>query len=961
MAARSLLSSRLPFLTLYGAVAVAVWFGGWEAGCLATIIGFFLTDYLFFAPRGMIVFRHAEVWIGLIGYGLSCSLIIGLGEAMRRAQFRAETETQQRRIKEEALRAKQSELQDVINSTPFMLTRCSRDLRYLFVSQTYAANIGRKPEEVAGKLIREVMGEAGFAVISPYIEQVRRGERVEYERDVDFIGRGWRKLHVIYTPDRNSAGEVIGWFASITDLTEREQAKGALRQSAQQQEAMYRFASDLQQTKTSVEIYDAAVEAIIGGLACDRASILLFDNQNVMRFVASRGLSEGYRRNVEGHSPWTPETRTPQPITIENVETADLGEPLKTTILNEGIRACAFIPLISNGRVIGKFMSYFNQPHVFGAAKLETGVTLARQLTFAIDRQRAEEKLRESDRQTTADLQAAMRLFEVGEKCSDVGSDFDECLTAILDAAIAIMRADRGNIQLIEAESGALKIARQRGFDEPFIRFFSSVDGDKAAACAKALALKERFIVENVNQSDVFAGTDSLPVLLEAGVQAVQSTPLLSSHGRILGVISTHFSAPHRPNDRELRFIDLLARQAADYLERRRVEEALQSAKSQAEDANRAKDQFLAMLSHELRTPLTPGLMAASALVEDPNLPSGAREQLTMMRRNIELEARLIDDLLDITRIANGKLDLQSELVDVHAALEQALIISASGINAKRLHLIRRFAATNHFCRADAARLQEVFWNILRNAVKFTPANGHIGLYTFNDAQQVVVEINDNGIGIEPEIQARIFEAFAQGEPAMRARFGGLGLGLAISKRIIELHGGSIEVRSGGRDQGSTFVIRLTCAERIRGEAPSQPMIALAPTAAAQILIVEDHEDTIHVLTRILRSAGYAVTPCTTLGEARLAAASQKFDLLISDLGLPDGSGLDLMRHLRQTQQLTGIALSGFGAGADLEESKAAGFSVHLTKPVDVSRLRFAIGNLLGVSLTETEVAIVPS
>ena len=208
------------------------------------------------------------------------------------------------------------------------------------------------------------------------------------------------------------------------------------------------------------------------------------------------------------------------------------------------------------------------------------------------------------------------------------------------------------------------------------------------------------------------------------------------------------------------------------------------------------------MLSHELRTPLNPVLLAASALEADSSLSAGVREQLAMMRRNIELNARLIDDLLDVTRIAHGKLELHQEVVDLHAAIEHALGISASEIEARKLKVMKRFEAAEHHASADAARLQEVFWNILRNAVKFTPIGGQIAISTQNDdGGRVVIHFADTGIGIEPNLQPRIFEAFEQGEPGTQTRYGGLGLGLAISKRIVDLHQGGIEVRAPGADR----------------------------------------------------------------------------------------------------------------------------------------------------------------
>jgi signal transduction histidine kinase/CheY-like chemotaxis protein len=380
-----------------------------------------------------------------------------------------------------------------------------------------------------------------------------------------------------------------------------------------------------------------------------------------------------------------------------------------------------------------------------------------------------------------------------------------------------------------------------------------------------------------------------------------------------------------------------------------RTELNLQKAKQEAERANRAKDQFLAMLSHELRTPLTPVLLAASTLEADSSLSAETREQLGMMRRNIELEARLIDDLLDVTRIAHGKLELHQEVVDLHAAIEHALSISASDIQARGLNVIKHFAAVDYHANADAARLQEVFWNILRNAVKFTPIGGKIEISTQTDGdRRVVIQFEDNGIGIEQDLQPRIFDTFEQGDPGTQTRYGGLGLGLAISKRIVDLHRGIIEVRSAGRGQGSTFVVKLDTVDSSRlNPAASASHRPVAAPASAEILIVDDHEDTARILERILRNAGYRVSSCGTSAEAGALAGERRFDLVISDIGLPDGSGLDLMRSLRETHGLSGIALSGFGMDEDLIASKAAGFVAHLTKPVDFERLRAAITQAL--------------
>jgi len=386
----------------------------------------------------------------------------------------------------------------------------------------------------------------------------------------------------------------------------------------------------------------------------------------------------------------------------------------------------------------------------------------------------------------------------------------------------------------------------------------------------------------------------------------------------------------------------------ADITERKRQEQLLESAKNAAEEANRAKDKFLAMLSHELRTPLTPVLMTIAALRRQPELSEDMRRDLEMLQRNVELEALLIDDLLDLTRITHGKLELHSDALDIHSALDRALSISAGDLAGKNIRVTRRFEAREHHCWADPARLQQVFWNLVKNAAKFTPQGGRVSVTTRNDeAHHVVIEIADNGIGIEPELMPRMFDAFEQGGRTVTSKYGGLGLGLAISKRVVDLHQGSLEVRSAGPGQGATFVIMLKAMETSLLEGPvlfleSEPSV----TRLIQILFVEDHEDTARALSRLLMNAGYAVSHANTLARARELVAGQRFDLVISDLGLPDGSGLDLMRQLRETWSLPGIALSGFGTDDDVAASNAVGFAEHIIKPVDWARLRSAIERL---------------
>ncbi|HEV3410562.1 MAG TPA: ATP-binding protein [Chthoniobacterales bacterium] len=393
-------------------------------------------------------------------------------------------------------------------------------------------------------------------------------------------------------------------------------------------------------------------------------------------------------------------------------------------------------------------------------------------------------------------------------------------------------------------------------------------------------------------------------------------------------------------------------------------EERLRAALQQAEAANKAKDNFLAILSHELRTPLTPVLAAVASMQDDESMPEHIVRDVEMIRRNVEVEARLIDDLLDLTGVARGKFELHRQVVDVRSLLEHAMQNYCSGVaRSKNLHVTVDVSATETHVLADSSRMTQVFWNLLQNACKFTPSGGGIEIRVWNEPhdgageQDLVVTVRDTGIGITPENMPRIFNAFEQGERSRTRKFGGLGLGLAISRAIIELHGGTITATSEGEGKGTTITIRLATVPAPSATDLQKPG-AVSPGGGRtarrlRVLLVEDHPDTAQQLTRLLERAGHQVTCAGSVKEARELAAFTEaeryecpFDILISDLGLPDGTGHDLMRSLGRCSHLPGIALSGFGMKEDIAASVAAGFTRHMTKPIDWRELKAAIDQL---------------
>ena len=403
--------------------------------------------------------------------------------------------------------------------------------------------------------------------------------------------------------------------------------------------------------------------------------------------------------------------------------------------------------------------------------------------------------------------------------------------------------------------------------------------------------------------------------------------------------------------------------------------EELSRAKEAAEAANKEKDQFLAIVSHELRTPLTPALAAAAMLESDATVSPQIRKDVSVIRRNIEVEARLIDDLLDLTRIVRGMLELRRQVVDVRSLLEHAMQNYCLDAAAKKqIRVSMKITATQSHVLVDGSRMTQVFWNLLQNACKFTSTGGSIDVRVYNEDRQrrspnvlspngdkdplcqLVVDVSDTGMGISPETLPKIFNAFEQGERSRGQGFGGLGLGLAISRAIIELHGGSISAASEGKGKGATFTVRLHCVKPMLTAETDRPVAAVSDAVARRsmrVLVVEDHPDTAEQFARLLRRAGHEVVCAASINEAQTCALvtpgqnrACAFDILISDLDLPDGSGLELMRNLAQRYPIRGIAISGHGMKEDVDGSMQAGFSYHITKPVNWAELKAVIDKI---------------
>ncbi|MES2597727.1 MAG: response regulator [Verrucomicrobiota bacterium] len=375
-------------------------------------------------------------------------------------------------------------------------------------------------------------------------------------------------------------------------------------------------------------------------------------------------------------------------------------------------------------------------------------------------------------------------------------------------------------------------------------------------------------------------------------------------------------------------------------LEAQRVE--MERLFKEAQMANARKDQFLATLSHELRTPLTPVLAAVSQADFTEFTHQDMLETFAMIRRNVEVEARLIDDLLDLTRITSGKLQIHTRAVDVQEVLRHAAESCEAERKAKNIRLEWRLSAEAMPLHADPARIQQVFWNILKNAVKFTPKDGAITVTTRKSGEQMEIEVADTGIGLPEGSVEKIFDAFEQGDSEVTRKFGGLGLGLAISQALVVAHGGSIAAANVPEGTGAVFTVSLPLGVEPGGhdaDAPVPQATTASVSAGATVLLVEDHEDSAAVIRRILTARGYQVHVAPNGRKALELFKAYPINCIVSDLGLPDITGLELMKQISAIRQVPAVAVSGYGLDSDIQKSMAAGFTQHITKPVDVQQL----------------------
>ncbi|MDX2171259.1 MAG: ATP-binding protein [Deltaproteobacteria bacterium] len=550
------------------------------------------------------------------------------------------------------------------------------------------------------------------------------------------------------------------------------------------------------------------------------------------------------------------------------------------------------------------------------------------------DRIQGEQALRRSEFRLETELLAMTRLHRLSERLV-AAADLRTVLHEILSAAMELLSADKGTVQVHNPAVGGLEIAVQEGFDRPFLDAFRVVSSDADSACGQAARAGERVVIADVEQDPSYAPLRH--VAAQAGYRAVQSTPLLSRSGELLGMLSTHFRQPHTPTEVDLRTLDLYARQAADILERARFLETLA-------EADRRKTEFLATLAHELRNPLAPIANASQILQRAGDDAALAESSRAVIDRQVQQLVRLVDDLLDLSRITTGKLELRPRHCELAAIVATAVETSRPIIEAAGHRLTVELPAEPIALYGDDTRLAQVLLNLLNNAAKYTAQGGDIRIGAERQGEQVVIRVRDSGAGIEPHMLSRIFDLFAQVADSLGSAQGGLGIGLTLARRLVEMHGGRIEASSEGSNRGSEFTVYLPLgAPTAAQEATAAPAAAAPNPAARRILVVDDNQDAAESMSLLLSLLGNEVRTAYDGVQALHEADAFRPDLVLLDIGLPGLNGYEVAERLRSDPLLgraTLVALTGWAQDDDRRRSREAGFDHHLVKPTELADLQ---------------------
>jgi len=790
------------------------------------------------------------------------------------------------------------ELQQTLDTAEVGLTRCSRDFRYRSANAAYGRLVRRPLSQIIGHSIPEVIGAESFATKRPYMERVLRGERVEYESDLILDGGEVRRFHFIYTPWRDAGMEVIGWVSSVSDITETKRASDTIAQ----QNALLKAVSD--HTREAIYVKD-------------RNTRLLFANPPALQMLQSAdGVGRTNDQNLH-------ESDHSTAITASDLRVIQSGqaETIEETL---------------SGETGPRYVLSMKAPWRDDSGEIHGIVGISHDIT--------------ARRQSDALLIGQKHILELIAMTTP--------LQQILDSILIFLESQEQGMWcgLLLTDDGLHFRPGSAPNLPPRYRdaLYEAIKHHPLRApyfgiCAEAAATNTSLAIANVSCDSQYSAAWR-QIMQESGLHAVRSTPVRRLDGRVIGCLACYFGERRDPLPANPHLIEVGTHLLSIALEREATLRAAQERAEQLEHADRQKNEFLAMLAHELRNPLAPIRNASDWLAklaaQDPRLHLIS----PMLQRQTSMLVRIVDDLLDVSRITQGRVSLQRRPLPLRDVVLQAVETVDSLMNDKNHRLAMRVHA-DVWVVGDNARLVQSVVNLLSNAAKYSDPGAQIHVDVLAEAEEAVIRVADTGCGIGPELLPHVFELFVQSERTLDRAQGGLGIGLSLAKKLVDLHGGRITAYSEGLGSGATFEIRLPRmppGEAAPGEAA--PAESEAPmNQSFRVLIVDDNVDAADSVGLLLAHQGYRVDVAYCSEDALALAAAKNPDVMLLDIGLPRMNGYEVAARMRENPALNStrlIAMTGYGRDEDRRKVQEVGFDAHLIKPVDFDELQKVIAQV---------------
>ena len=843
----------------------------------------------------------------------------------------------------------------------------SKDLNGVIMSWNPAAErmFGYSESEAVGQSITLILPLDRRAEEDRVLRHIRAGEPVEMETVRQHRSGSRIDISLKVSPVKNADGRIVGASKIARDITPRKRDEAERAELQRRLSLLVEASASLLNSPETESVRSATMSLARQLLVADGYAVWVNDpGQPGWRAAASEGISDDFsNRVISSYRGGVARALSfSEPLAVTDVAAEPLLEEQLAAYRHEGIRSVLVCPMRLGSERVGTLVFYYRTPHAFSDIDVQTGQALANLAAAALttaelyEEQRAQRHAAESRQRHAAFLADATTILSRS-------LDYEHTLAVVARLAVPEI-ADWCVVDMLD-EVGRLQRLAVAHFDPAKVEYARALqqrypaDPNSTAGVHEVLRTGKPVMMASIPADRVAATArddEHRRILAELGLTSYMCVPLLSTSGTI-GALSFVFAESGRHyTERDLAFAQDVAARAA-----LAIDNAL--AYRRAYDANRLKDEFLATLSHELRTPLNAILGYGQML--SMGVLQGDRQShaIAVLTRNAESLRQMIDDVLDVSRITSGKIRLNVMPVQLDEIVRNAVATMQPAADAKGVALQVVVDAEIAPVPGDQDRLQQVVWNLLSNAVKFTPRGGHVQLRVAAVDSRIQLVVSDDGQGIDPAFLPHIFERFRQADSRFAREHGGLGLGLAIARELVELHGGTLSATSGGPGTGATFTISLQpmSAPRETASAPAgaRPATAAAASAglpdhlkAVRILAVDDQEDALGLLRVILESAGADVTTAASAQHALDCLRNGTYDALISDIGMPRMDGLELIRAVRQTlsspaNRIPAAALTAYARSEDRVAALASGFQTHIAKPVNASELVLAVAAML--------------